>query len=273
MGRPEGRPASDVKISLVITTYSNPLGLKKAAESAFHQTRPPDEVLIADDGSGENTSALVRNFAGSSPVPVIHVWQEDMGFRAAMIRNKAISRATGDYIILLDGDCVMNRHFIADHESLSEEGCFIQGKRILVNKEAVAAFDHAVADSQLALLRMALSGKITNAHHLLRLAQYPGFKNRKLKGIKSCNMSFFKKDIIAVNGFNEDFEGWGNEDSELACRFFRYGLFKKVHPFMAVCFHLWHPTNKIATHCNNLLLKSAIASDKYFCENGLTKKS
>jgi glycosyltransferase involved in cell wall biosynthesis len=273
MGRSEGRPVSKVKISLIITTYNNPVGLKKAAESAFHQTRLPDEVLIADDGSDEKTSIEVKNFAESSPIPVIHVWQEDIGFRAAMIRNKAISRSSGDYIILLDGDCVMNRHFIADHEMLSEERCFIQGKRILVNRAAVAAFDHAVADSQFTLFRMALSGKITNTHHLLRLEHYPGFKNRKLKGIKSCNMSFFKKDIVAVNGFNEDFEGWGNEDSELACRFFRYGLFKKVHPFVAVCFHLWHPTNKIATHCNSLLLKSALASDKYFCENGLTKKS
>jgi glycosyltransferase involved in cell wall biosynthesis len=260
-----------VKVSLVITTYNNPSWLKKAAESALHQTRLPDEVLIADDGSDEKTAAMVKNFAESTPFPVIHVWQEDKGFRAAKIRNKAISRSTGDYIILLDGDCVMNRHFVADHERLAEEGCFIQGKRIHVNKSTVTIFDHAIAASTLRLIQMALSRKITNAHHL-RLPYYPGFKNRKLKGIKSCNMSFFKKDIVAVNGFNEDFEGWGNEDSELACRFFRYGLLKKVHPFMVVCFHLWHPTNKIATHCNGLLLQAAIASKEYFCKNGLEKK-
>ena len=261
-----------VKLSLVITTYDNPLGLKKAAESAFHQMRHPDEVIIADDGSDEKTADVVKHFAGYAPFPVIHMRQENRGFRAAMIRNKAISISSGDYIVLLDGDCVMNRHFVADHELLSEEGCFIQGKRILVNKGAVTAFDYRIADSTPALMYMALLGKITNAHHLFRLSRYPGFKNRKLKGIKSCNMSFFKKDIIAVNGFNEDFKGWGNEDSELACRFFKYGLFKKVHPFMAVCFHLWHPTNKIAAHCNNLLLAAAIASKEYFCENGLTKK-
>ena len=260
-----------MKVSLVITTYNNPLGLKKAAESANHQTRPPDEVIVADDGSDEKTAEVVKHFAEIAPFPVAHVWQEDRGFRAAMIRNKAITISSGDYIILLDGDCVMNRHFVADHELLSEEGCFIQGKRILVSRSAVTAFDCGVADSPVVLTYMALLGKITNAHHLFRLPRYPGFKNRKLKGIKSCNMSFFKKDIIAVNGFNEDFEGWGNEDSELACRFFKYGLFKKVHPFMAVCFHLWHPTNKIATHCNNLLLSTAIASNEYFCRNGLEK--
>jgi glycosyltransferase involved in cell wall biosynthesis len=95
-----------MKVSLVITTYNNPVGLKKATESAFHQTRPPDEVLIADDGSDEKTADAVKNILGYAPLPLIHVRQADRGFRAARIRNKAISVSSGDYIILLDGDCV-----------------------------------------------------------------------------------------------------------------------------------------------------------------------
>lgn len=261
-----------MKVSLIITTYNNAPALEKVADSALRQTRYPDEVLIADDGSGDETALVVRSFAQRAPFPVVHVWQEDRGFRAAKIRNQAIARASGDYLILLDGDCVMNRHFIADHVGLAEKGCFIQGKRIHVNKKAVVSFEPGDTDSPLALLRMALTGRITNSHHLLRLPHYQGFKNKKLKGIKSCNMSFFKSDVVAVNGFNEDFEGWGNEDSELVCRFFKYGLFKKVHPFMAVCFHLWHPTNKIVTHCNKFLLSAAVSSKEFFCRNGLAKE-
>ncbi|MDA8432121.1 MAG: glycosyltransferase family 2 protein [Nitrospiraceae bacterium] len=260
-----------MKLTLCITTYNNAASLRKVAGSALRQTRFPDEVLIADDGSGEETASVVRSFALRAPFPVFHIWQEDRGFRAAKIRNKAITQSSGDYIILLDGDCVMNRHFIADHSGLAEKGCFIQGKRIHVNKKAVASFEPDDADSPFALLGMALARRISNSHHLIRLPYYPGLKNRKLKGIKSCNMSFFRTDILAVNGFNEDFEGWGNEDSELACRFFTYGLFKKVHPFMVVCFHLWHPTNKIVTHCNRLLLSAAESSGEYFCRNGLVK--
>jgi glycosyltransferase involved in cell wall biosynthesis len=262
-----------VKVSLIITTYNNASALGKVAESALRQTRYPDEVLIADDGSGEETASVVKSFMERAPFPVHHVWQEDLGFRAAKIRNRAIAKSSGEYVILIDGDCVMNRHFVADHLNLAEKGCFIQGKRFHVDKRAVAAFEAEDADSPLRLITMALTGKITNYHHLFRLPFYPGFKNRKLKGIKSCNMSFFKNDIIAVNGFNEDFEGWGNEDSELACRFFKYGLYKKVHPFMVVCFHLWHPTNKIVTHCNKLLLSTAVSSNEYFCKNGLAKET
>ncbi len=237
------------------------------------QTWMPDEVIVADDGSGEETAEVVKRFSGAAPFPVRHVWQEHKGFRAAKIRNEAITRSSGEYIILLDGDCVLNRHFIADHLSLAERGCFIQGKRVHISRTAVEGFDCTYADSAVILIAMALMGKISNVHHLLRLPHFPAIKNRKLKGIKSCNMSFFREDIVAVNGFNEEYVGWGNEDSDLACRFFKYGLLKKVHQFMAVCFHLWHPTNKLVPAKNEELLTAAVASKEYFCEHGLVKKN
>jgi hypothetical protein len=85
-------------------------------------------------------------------------------------------------------------------------------------------------------------------------------------------MSFFRDDIFAVNGFNEDYEGWGNEDSDLACRFFKYGLSKKVHPFMAICFHLWHPLNRVLNKENAHLLQAAIRSAEFYCKNGLIQE-
>ncbi len=262
-----------MKTSLVITTYNNPLALEKVVASILNQDRPPDEVLIADDGSADATASVVKNFAKKAPFPVIHVWQEDRGFRLAKIRNEAIKKTSGDYLIILDGDCVVNRHFVSNHLRLAERGCFIQGKRILVNKDTVSFFDHCSANSIRSLLSMAAMGRISNIHHLVYFPSRNAFRNRKLKGIKGCNMSFFKEDIVAVNGYNEDFVEWGNEDSELACRFFKYGLKKKVHPFMAICFHLWHPTNKLVTHCNKLLMSLTMSSNEYSCKNGLAKKA
>lgn len=257
--------------SLIITTYNNPRYLGKVIESVLVQSRLPGEVLIADDGSTQETADLVRMFASRASFPVHHVWHEDKGFRAAKIRNEAVRRSAGDYIILLDGDCVAGCRFVEDHAALSETGCFVQGKRILVSRQAVAHFDHASANSPGRLLVLSLKRQISNIHHLPRLPRYKSSRNRILRNIKSCNMAFFRKDIFAVNGFNEDFIGWGNEDSDLACRFFKYGLLKKVHPFMAICFHLWHPTNKTINAKNQLLLQEAIASQEYFCRNGLVK--
>lgn len=262
-----------MKASLIITTYNNPAALKKVTDSVLSQTRQPDEVFIADDGSDEETARIVERFSGLASFPVFHVWHEHTGFRAAKIRNEAIKKASGDYIVLLDGDCVANRHFVSDHLKLAEESHFIQGKRVHVNRNAVEWFSHDHADSACLLIRMAASFRISNIHHILRLSFFPALRNKKLKGIKSCNMSFFRKDILAVNGFNEEFVKWGNEDSELACRFFKYGLIKKVHPFMAICFHLWHPTNKTLTDETGKLLAATIASKEYFCEHGITTKN
>jgi glycosyltransferase involved in cell wall biosynthesis len=240
-------------------------------DSIVIQARPPDEVIIADDGSGEETAGVVKRFAGIAPFSVLHVWQENKGFRAAKIRNEAIRRSSGEYLILLDGDCVVNRHFISDHLSLKEQGHFIQGKRVHVRENTVALFTYEHANSVEALIRMTLTGRISNIHHLIRLPVYFSVRNRKLKGIKSCNMSFLKGDALAVNGFNEDFVGWGNEDSDLAARFFHYGLTKKTHQFMAICFHLWHPTNKRVLNGNKELLAATLASKEYFCRNGIVK--
>jgi len=261
-----------LKVSLIITTYNNPEALSKVMESVARQSRLPEEIIIADDGSREDTAHVIRLFSEKAPFPVIHVWQEDEGFRAAKARNEAVKRADGEYVILLDGDCVVNRHFIADHLSLAERGCFIQGKRVHVNRDAVPSFGHEQANSTPELMRMALAFGISNTHHLLRLPAFFSVKNRKLRGIKSCNMSFFRNDIIAVNGFNEDFVGWGSEDSDLACRFFKYGLKKKEHQFRAICFHLWHPTNKTSSNGNRKLLSATIASKEFFCKNGIRKE-
>ena len=262
-----------MKVSVIITTYNNPSFLKKVLDGFFSQESTPHELIVADDGSGNDTALLIKDFSEIVPFPVLHVWQENKGFRAARIRNKSIKRSSGDYIILLDGDCVINSSFISDHLSMSEKGFFIQGKRILVNKNATTDFTHAHANSYPTLIKMALTGKISNFHHLIRLPYIPPVKNRRLDNIKSCNMSFFKEDIAAVNGFNEDFVGWGNEDSELACRFYKYGLRKKVHHFMGVCFHLWHPTNKVLSDANKRLLSESIASKEYYCHNGIFKKN
>ncbi|MBN1849833.1 MAG: glycosyltransferase family 2 protein [Deltaproteobacteria bacterium] len=261
-----------MRTSLIITTYNRPDALIKVLESVKIQTRFPDELIIADDGSGTETSKAIVEALSGAPFPYEHVWQEDLGFRAARIRNQAIKKSTGDYIILLDGDCIIPKKFIMDHIQLANEGFFFQGKRIVITQAFTPYFncDHANAVSK--LIPLFFSKKISNAHHLIRIPWFPGITSRDLKGIKTCNMGFFKKDMVAVNGFNEDFIGWGREDSELAIRFFHYGLKRKSHPFMAVCFHLWHcEQNRNMLQVNDDLLERSKASNEYFCTNGLEK--
>lgn len=260
-----------MKISVIVTTYNRPAALAAVLEGLLLQTLPPGEVIVADDGSGPETAETVRRIAARAPWPLSHVWQEDRGFRAATIRNRAILASTGDYIVLLDGDCIPDRHFVRDHRELAQPGRFFQGRRVLVGRGMAEGFTARQANSD--RLRLFFSREIENAHHLIRLPWFQALTTTRIDGIRSCNMGFFREDIFAVNGFNTDFTGWGREDSELAVRLYRLGLRRKDHPFRAVCFHLWHPEHaRDRLERNDNLLRDAMASKAYACKNGLVQR-
>jgi hypothetical protein len=149
-------------------------------------------------------------------------------------------------------------------------GCFIQGKRMLVSKQASGAFTYPGLRK---LVKMRLKGQVTGAHHLLRI---PGMTMRKkgLVGIRGCNFGVYRKDFLAVNGLNEDFVGWGREDSELVVRLLKYGLKRKDAPFSAMVYHLWHEEHERESLSeNDMLLAEAIKSLCFYCKNGICKKT
>ncbi len=185
-----------MKTSLIITTYNKPEALGKVLEGVGEQSRMPDEILVADDGSGPDTLKKIHEFSKVFQCRFDHIWQEDQGFRAARIRNRAIAKATGEYIILLDGDCIPPRRFIEDHLVLAEESFFFQGKRILVGKGLSPDFSCTDANSILRLLKALISRDISNAHHLIRLPIFPALRSKSLSGIKSCNMGFLERILL-----------------------------------------------------------------------------
>ncbi len=262
-----------MKISVVVTTYNRPDALRRVLEGLSAQRQPPSEVIVADDGSGPETSAVVSRAARNADVPVRHVWQADRGFRVARIRNRAVAATSGDYLVFLDGDCIPDGWFVMDHAALARAGNFFQGRRLLVDQARSPDFGFREVPPTGNRLKLLMSKHISNRHHLLRISGIPVTRSQKLSGIRGCNVGIFRADLEAVNGFNEDFEGWGREDSELAVRLYRFGLWRGAHPFRAVCFHLWHPENqrdRLAT--NDRLLREAMASDRYDCDRGLVSK-
>lgn len=118
-----------MKVSLIITTYNWPDALRLSLMSVVAQTRVPDEVIIADDGSGEETRQLICEMAKDFPCVLKHAWQEDRGFRAAESRNNALRQCEGDYVIMIDGDIVMHPHFVEDHVVMARNGYYTIGSR------------------------------------------------------------------------------------------------------------------------------------------------
>ncbi len=122
-------------VSLIISTYNRPDALRLCLDSILRQTTLPDEVIIGDDGSADDTRQVIEDFRKKCPVPLKHIWHEDDGFRLAMMRNKSVAAASGDYIVQIDGDIVLERHFIADHKAAATEGYFVKGSRVRLTDE------------------------------------------------------------------------------------------------------------------------------------------
>ena len=227
--------------SIIVTTYNWPEALALVLKALARQSQLPAEVIVADDGSRADTRQLLERLARDYPVPLRHHWQEDLGFRVARSRNRAIAAARGDYVLLLDGDMVAHRHFVADHLRYACAGSFVQGSRVLTSP--------ALSRHMLDAGRIDLDVFTPNLQRRRNALRWPMFASVNLRrsgrkpprAIKTCNQGWFRGDLLALNGFDERMQGWGREDEELALRAFHRGLVRRSLRFGALAFHLHHP--------------------------------
>ena len=259
-----------MRLSLIITTYNWPESLELVLRSIEYQTITPEEVIVADDGSTFETKALVSRFQQDSELNIIYSWQEDKGFRVAKSRNKAIVKSNNNYIVLIDGDMILHPRFIEDHISNAKLGYFVQGSRVLLTQNKTKR----VLDQQKINFSFFSIG-LLNRQNALYSSFFSSLMSRDknfLGGIKSCNMAFFKEDCINVNGFNNDFNGWGREDSEFIVRLFNNGIRRKSLHFNAIQYHLWHNENKnTLLNTNDAILQHALFNQLQWCDNGIDR--
>lgn len=257
-----------MRITVAIITYNWPGALERVLESLTRQTRLPDEVIVTDDGSTGETRLVIERVAVTFPVRLVHLWQPDDGARMSRARNRAIAAATGDYIIILDGDMVAEPHFVADHEAFATRGCYVQGSRVLSDE---ALTRRMLADSS--VRATFFTPGIERRRHTLRmplLARWYAKPSQKTRGIKSCNMGFWREDLLALNGFNEGMTGWGREDTELVTRAFHAGLSRRDLRFSALATHLYHRTRKnIVDNPNDRILDETRKLGLVRCDLGV----
>lgn len=239
-----------MRIAVIVTTYNRPDALAAVLEGYLAQTNREFEVVVADDGSTPDTAQVVQQYQARATFSIRHVWQEDDGFRAAAIRNRALALTEADYIIFTDGDCIPPADFVAQQRKLSEPGCFLSGNRLLLSQK----FTQQVLGEKIPVhgwglgnwLRARLRGDITRLLPLLRLPNLSWLRKispRRWQGAKTCNLSAFRIDLMRVNGLDESYTGWGLEDSDLVVRLIRAGVISKSARFSAPVLHLWHKEN------------------------------
>lgn len=236
-------------VSVIVTTYNRPDALRAVLCGLLAQTDQNFEVLVADDGSRDDTRALVHTLASGAHIKIHHVWQEDLGFRAGAARNRAAERARGEYFIFLDGDCVPRPDWIARHRALAEQGWMVAGNRVLLSQ----AFTAQVLAQALPIhewspaqwRQAARQGDINRIAPLRHLPLGPLRKlaARRWQRVRTCNLAMWRSDFVAVNGFDESFAGWGFEDSDLAVRLLNLGVRRKDGAWATGVLHLWHREN------------------------------
>jgi glycosyltransferase involved in cell wall biosynthesis len=236
-------------ISVIVTTFNWPSALRLCLESLIAQQDNNFEIIIADDGSSPANLKLSQAYCVDSPVSISYVHHDDQGFRAGTIRNKAVAISKGEYLLFIDGDCVLLPDFIARHRQLAAMGRFVPGNRVLLNQ----AFTQEVIDKRIPLhqkslrffIFLRLHNKINRISAFLHLPL--GFlrqvQPQKWQKAMTCNLGVWKNDFMRVNGFDELFEGWGFEDSDLVIRLIHAGITRKEGRFAAPVLHLWHPHN------------------------------
>lgn len=260
-----------MRISLIVTTYERPDALAAVLATVGTQERAPDEILVADDGSGAATRAVVDRFAAHCRAPVAYMRQEHAGFRVARLRNLAIAASRGDYLIFIDGDMLLHADFIGDHEAVARPRDFVQGMRIPLDDP----------DTQAALAAPALPACRATPRNTGGLRRLYGLRSPLLAracvklanpvvALKSCNFALWRDDFVAVNGFNEDFVGWGPEDKEFAARLTHSGCSRRTLIFGGIAWHLHHPpASRDRRAANEALLAATLANRTIRCRRGL----
>ena len=257
-------------ISVIISTYNSPKWLQKVLWSFEQQTFKDFEVVIADDGSGEDTKTLIDSMSSQVSYPIQHIWHEDRGFQKTIFLNKATVASKGNYLVYTDGDCIARADFLEVHAKRRESGYFLSG----------GYFKLPMSISKLISENDIISQRCFDITWLKSNGLKSSFKNIKItaKGLKQTllnaltpttatwnghNSSGFKSDIIAANGFDERMQ-YGGEDRELGERLFNAGIKAKQIRYSAICLHLDHERGYVKPEMieKNLKIRATTKQEK-----------
>jgi glycosyltransferase involved in cell wall biosynthesis len=264
-------------ISVIVSTYNRPDALDAVLRSLARQSDKEFELLVADDGSRPDTAAVVKRWEGRVGRRVVHVWHADNGFRLAEIRNRAILAATGSYCVFLDGDCLTRGNFVAAHRALAAPGWFVTGNRVLLSRALTERVLRENLNPESWTMAQWLAARLGRGiNRLAPLVALPLGPLRKAqarawRGARGANIAMARSDLLAVDGFDSGFAGWGREDSDLFVRLIRAGIRRKDGRYSTGVLHLWHPdADRARLSENEARLGEILASDRIAANKGLS---
>ncbi len=245
-------------VSLVVAVYNKPDVLRFVLAACARQSFTDFEVIIADDGSGPEVTEVIREGQHCYAYPIFHLWHEDRGWRKDTMLNNAIRAARSEYMVFIDGDCLPSRHFLKDHSKERELGRVLLGRRVETSKRWSESLTLGKVQNG-SFERLGWQGLLDGLRgDALRLEDSIRIKSRLLRtlllrnvrGMLGSNFSIFKRDLVAVNGFDELYDGPGcGEDSDIQYRLSLIGVTGKSMRNLAILYHLHHPPTSMSQAC------------------------
>ncbi|QDL54300.1 glycosyltransferase [Rhodoferax aquaticus] len=262
-------------LSVVVTTYNRSETVAQVLRALAVQTDRQFEVVIADDGSNAQHQQAIALSAAACHLKVTHVWHPDVGFTASVARNRGVFHSSGNYIIFIDGDCVPDVDFIAQHRAIREADCFVNGSRVLLSP----SFTDQVISENLNLagrslgywLQRRICGDCSKLTGQLRFPLSRGRRQAQFRwrGIKSCNMGVWRHHFELVNGFDSTFNGWGHEDADFVLRLHNAHVIRKNGFCATEVYHLWHrEANRQSESFNAEKVRSRIGTGQVCADIG-----
>jgi glycosyltransferase involved in cell wall biosynthesis len=236
-----------MKISVIVSTYNAEEWLEKVLIGYSVQTYKDFELIIADDGSRPSTKELIDSYAKNYPVPVRHIWHEDLGYRRQELLNVAIMEASYEYILMTDGDCIPRKDFVEIHAKYAAKGRFLSGGycKLSMKLSKEISKDDILSGRCFNLKWLKNIDKL-NVSNKLKIgasdlsANILDFFSPTTPSFNNCNSSGFKEDMIAINGYDERMK-YGGPDREFGERLENNGIKGKQIRHKAIVLHLDHP--------------------------------
>lgn len=266
------------KISLIISVYKNTKDLKVILDSIKYQTVLPEEIIISEDGESLEMKTFLATY--SIKVPLIHLVQEDTGWRKNIALNRAITTAKNEYLLFIDGDCVLHSRFVQNHRLLAHPNHILAGKRIKLGIE----YSHQLYKTSIPEFQKKIIPEIKKIHkdgvefyeEGIYLPLNPITKtiirNLGITTILGSNFSCYKNAIVSINGFDEDYTRPAvGEDHDLVWRFKGRGYQIVSIKHFAIQYHLYHKENWTDQSENLVLYNHKVKMKNYICLNGIDK--
>jgi glycosyltransferase involved in cell wall biosynthesis len=227
--------------SIVLACYNDADVVERTLAALSRQSLLDFEIVVADDGSRELYAALLERWAPRFSYPIQHVRHEDLGFRKTRILNRAVHVGRFDRLIFLDMDCLPHRDFVRNHLRFVRPGTAITGRRVHIDQSvAPTAAEIAARGVDLGpakLVRLWLAGKATCIEHGILL---PEMFESSRRAILGSNFSIVKADLERINGFNEEMQGAGWEDSDVDMRLQLAGVKIRDLKNLVLQYHVTH---------------------------------